>query len=312
MKRFACLLFGLWLVLLPRHAHAHDFEPGVLVLVETAPHRFDVAWSQPIDSRGAPSGVELELPAGCRRADDTLDCGADPLAGTIRFRGMHASRMQVIVIVEWADGQRFERLVTGVSPEVEVRAGPGRDARTWISFGIEHIVSGLDHLAFVLGLFLVVGKGRHLILTITAFTLAHSLTLALAVTGLLLLPSRAVEATIAASVVLVAREGLHDRETAVRRYPWLVAALFGLVHGLGFASALADIGLPRGATVFALSFFNVGVEIGQLAIVALCFALTRVGARLADRLPMRRLACYSLGGAGAFWCIERALAIVAR
>jgi hypothetical protein len=148
MKRFACLL-RLWLGCRAR-ARAR-FEPGVLVLVETAPHRFDVAWSQPIDSRGAPSGVELELPAGCRRADDTLDCGADPLAGTIRFRGMHASRMQVIVIVEWADGQRFERLVTGVSPEVEVRAGPGRDARTWIR-SVSSTRKRPRSSAFVLGL----------------------------------------------------------------------------------------------------------------------------------------------------------------
>jgi hypothetical protein len=310
MKRAFALFVALWLLALPSIARAHDFEPGVLVLVETAPHRFDVAWSQPIDSRGAPSGVELELPDTCRYADATLDCGNAPLAGRIRFRGMHSSRTQVIVIVEWAGGERLERLVTGASPELEVGAGPGRDAGAWLLLGVEHIATGFDHLAFVIGLLLVVGLDRRLIATITAFTLAHSLTLALSVSGLLQLPSRAVEATIAASVVLVAREGMGDRETAVRRFPWLVAAIFGLVHGLGFASALRDLGLPRGATGFALLFFNLGVELGQLAIVALCFVLVRVGARAAERLPVRTMLSYVLGSAGAFWCIERAAAIV--
>lgn len=310
--RFFTFVVTLWLLALPVVAHAHDFEPGVLVLVETAPHRFDVAWSPPIDSRGAPSGVELEPPAGCVLGDATLDCGARPLAGTLRFRGMHASRMQVIVIVEWADGDRFERLVTGKQPEIEIGGGPGRDAATWVALGVEHIATGFDHLAFVIGLLLVVGTNRRAIATITAFTVAHSLTLALSVSGILLLPPRAVEATIAASVVLVAREGLDDRETAVRRYPWLVAALFGLVHGLGFASVLVDLGLPRGSTAYALFFFNVGVELGQLAVVGLSFAIARAGARVAERLPIRKTVCYLLGGTGAFWCIERAVAIVAR
>lgn len=313
MKRWLVLIAMLALFAAPRPAWAHDFEPGVLVLVETAPHRFDVAWSQPIDSRGAPSGVELELPDACQQREAVLDCGVAPLAGTIRFRGMHSSRIQVIVIVEWADGERFERLVDGRSPELVIGGGPGRDAKAWLLLGIEHIATGFDHLAFIVGLILVVGldRLRRLVATITAFTVAHSLTLALSVTGLLQLPTRPVEATIAASVVLVAREALHDRETAVRSYPWLVAALFGLVHGLGFASALAEVGLPRGATAFALFFFNVGVELGQLAVVVLCLASGRALARAPARWPLRRGVCYALGGAGAFWCIERAVAIVA-
>ena len=319
MRRILSLLATLWLLSCPGSAFAHDFEPGVLVLVETSPHRYDVAWSAPIDSSGAPAGVELDLPAACTYAGDTLDCGTAPLAGTIRFHGMHASRMQVVVIVEWASGERLERIVTGARPELAVGA-PVRDGRGFFVLGIEHIATGLDHIAFLVGLLLVVGfdgattraRIRRVVATITAFTLAHSLTLGLAATRLLLLPSRPVEATIAASVVLVAREGLQDRETAVRRYPWLVAAIFGLVHGLGFAGALADLGLPQSSRPLALLLFNLGVEVGQLAIVLVCFLAAAALARVAARLRLRAVLCYTLGGAGALFCIERVAAMVAR
>jgi len=311
MKRlFAIICATIALLARPGVAAAHDFEPGVLVLKESAPHRFDVAWSPPIDSRGAPAGVALTFPAPCSYAGALLDCGAAPLQGTIGFDGMHGSRMQVIVIIEWAGGDTLERLVTGADPRVVVGGVPGREMFVWLQLGVKHIATGFDHLAFVLGLLLVVGCNRRLVTTITAFTLAHSFTLALAATGNLSLASRPVEATIAASVVLVAREGLHDRATAARRYPWLVAAIFGLVHGLGFAGVLNDLGLPRDSSALALVLFNVGVELGQLAAVLLAFGLARVAGERLQRPALRQLACYGLGSAGAAWCIERTLEIV--
>jgi hypothetical protein len=311
MRRFLVAV-ALFLALLSSSAgaRAHDFEPGVLVLVETTAGRFDIAWSEPVDSQGSPGGVRAVFPQGCTHEAKVLDCGG-PLRGTISFEGMHESRMQVIVIVKWLDGTAFERLVGAKEPRIEVAPGPGRDAFTWISLGIEHIGIGFDHIAFVIGLLLVVGFNRRLVATITAFTAAHSVTLALAATGTLELPSRSVEAAIAASVVLVAREGMHDRQTFARRWPWLVALLFGLVHGLGFAGALGELGLPRDGAAFALLFFNVGVELGQLALVALAFVLVAIaGKRLRNDPRPRLAACYVVGGLGAWWWVERTIGIL--
>ena len=176
--------------------------------------------------------------------------------------------------------------------------------------GFEHILGGIDHLFFVAGLLFLVGFRRRLIWTITAFTLAHSVTLALSVLGVVTLRSAPVEACIALSIVLVATEALRDRETLARRLPALVSFLFGLVHGLGFAGALKDIGLPESHLPLALLTFNVGVELGQLAMVLLAFVLVRLP--LPDRyfVLARRPALYMVGGLAAFWSWERVAAIV--
>lgn len=290
---------------------AHDFEPGVLVLVESASGRFDIAWTPPVDAAGSGAEVRIGYPGDCAATGSVLECASGRLAGTVSFEGMHGSRMQTVVIVKWADGRTFERLVSSSAPAVEIPAEPRRDARTWLELGIEHIVTGFDHLAFVAGLFLIVGMTRKLALTITAFTAAHSITLALAATGVVQLPTRSVEAVIAMSIVLVAREALSDRPTLARRKPWLVAGLFGLVHGLGFAGALAEIGLPRGSTAFALFFFNLGVEIGQLGAVAVAAAVvTLAGARIREHRLARPAVCYAVGGLGAFWWVDRMVGIL--
>jgi hydrogenase/urease accessory protein HupE len=295
------------LVLSPS-ARAHDFSPGVLALTETAPGRFELAWTEPVDSSGAPAGVRIVYPAHCKLEARTLDCGAAGLVGELGFEGMRGARMQVVTVVKRLDGSARETLVTGAEPRLALSAPPS--GGLWLRLGVEHIVLGFDHLAFVLGLMLLTKSKRSLLLTITAFTLAHSLTLALAALDLVRLPSAAVEATIAASIVLVAREALGDAETLSRRAPWAVALLFGLVHGLGFAAALRELGLPERGLGWALFWFNLGVELGQLAVVALVIGIS---ALLASRLGARRwpklAASYLIGSLGAWWLLERAVGI---
>jgi len=192
----------------------------------------------------------------------------------------------------------------------EDKRGMGEVARAYTVLGVEHILTGFDHLMFVIALLFLVGFKRKLLFTITAFTLAHSLTLALSALGLLTLRSPPVEATIALSIVLVAAEALHKQQTLSRRWPAVVAFLFGLVHGLGFAGALQEIGLPQKHLAVALLTFNVGVEIGQLLFVAVA-----LGARaVLTRLPVPRrewmsyATPYAIGAVAMFWFVERVAA----
>lgn len=305
----ALLLAALWLVSSP--ARAHGLHPGVLTLTEQSPGVFTLAWTEPVDTSGAALPVELVFPEHCHRDATRLDCAPTGLHGTITMRGLTPGRVQVLALVQFADGRALETMLDAESPELHVDQSPGRSPTAWLWLGVEHVLGGLDHLAFVLGLLLVVGTHglRRLAATITAFTLAHSLTLALAATGTLVLPSAPVEATIAASVMLVAREATHDHPTLTRRAPWAVALAFGLVHGLGFAGALAEWGLPAGWVGWSLLWFNVGIELGQLAVVLVVVVLVRLAPhrRLA---PLRTVTAYAIGGLGAWWLLERTLAIL--
>jgi hypothetical protein len=190
----------------------------------------------------------------------------------------------------------------------------GEIARAYGLLGEEHILGGIDHLLFVLGLLFLVGLRRRLVLTITAFTVAHSLTLALSALDLLTLRPPPVEAVIALSIMLVAAEALHDKPTVSRRWPALVALIFGLVHGLGFAGALKEIGLPENHLTVALLTFNLGVEFGQLMVVALAaglaWALRRwLPAGHPAPLRARVAVLYGIGALAAFWTLERTAAI---
>jgi len=293
----------------PRRAAAHDATPGVLAIDETAPGRFALGWTPPVDGGGV-AAVTLTFPEPCVRTGDEVAC-RDGLRGTLRFADLPA-RALIVVTIRRLDGAVAEHLVHGDAPAIEL-AGRGRTGVAgWLGHGIEHILTGWDHLAFLLGLLLVLELrlDRRLLATLTAFTVAHSITLALAATDVVRVASAPVEASIAASVVLVAREALRDQPTALRRWPWLVAGAFGLVHGLGFAGALQAIDLPAGSLVTALVGFNVGVELGQLAVVLAVVAAARLLSRLVlDRHGgaawTYRGVCYALGGLGACWLIGR-------
>jgi hydrogenase/urease accessory protein HupE len=181
---------------------------------------------------------------------------------------------------------------------------------TYLLLGVEHILLGFDHLLFVLGLVLLIRRPRAVVVTVTAFTLAHSLTLAATTLGLVMVARKPVEVCIALSIVFLAREIVRQRESLARRLPALVALVFGLLHGFGFAAALAEIGLPEGEIPPALLAFNLGVEAGQLLVVAGAMAVLALVARLRAPLlpPLRLAAGYALGVVASAWLIERTLA----
>lgn len=305
MRIATCVLL---LALAPAAAQAHDFTPGALALREERPRVFRFRWRPPVDS-GTALEARPRFPRSCRAEGDLLSCR--DLSESIVIEGLRDPRVRVVVAIERLDGRRREHVLSADDPRVELEAHDG-SALAWTMLGAEHVLGGLDHLAFVLGLLLVTGLRRRIVLTITAFTVAHSLTLALAVLDVLRLPSAPVEATIAASIVLVAREALRppDDATWTRRAPWAVALVFGLVHGLGFAGALEEIGLPRDSLGRALLLFNAGVELGQLAVVGIAVGVAVLARRSARASAGRRALAYGLGALGAFWLVARTAAIV--
>jgi hypothetical protein len=304
--RFLALVIVL---LAPSLASAHGFRPGVLTLTEASPGVFAIAWTEPMDTR-YPVEVEVAFPDACLREGDRLDCTRDGLRGEIAFPGLASQRAPVTALVRFLDGRTIEAMVDPDDARLDIDAPPTASPRAWVEHGVHHIFSGIDHIAFLLGLLLVVGTAsfRRVVIAVSAFTVAHSITLALGATGLVKLHSPPVEAAIAASVVLVAYEAMHDRPTLTRRAPWAVAFGFGLVHGLGFASALTSAGLPTTHVALDLLAFNVGVELGQIAIVIAVVVAARVLPPTIVR--HRALACYAIGGAGAWWLLDRTLAIM--
>jgi hydrogenase/urease accessory protein HupE len=226
--------------------------------------------------------------------------------------GLSATLIDVLARVERSDGSTQIARLNPSAPEFIVEAAPtlAQVAATYLGLGIEHILFGFDHLLFVLALLLLVEGWRRLALTITAFTVAHSLTLVAATFHLVRLPPTVVEALIALSIVLVAVEIVRTRsgETGLTaRWPWLIAFVFGLLHGLGFAGALAEIGLPAGAIPEALLFFNFGVEFGQLLVTGIVLTSLRLARETGIRWPIWswRAATYAIGSLAAFWTIER-------
>lgn len=290
--------------------YAHGLRPGVLALAEQEPGVFAVAWTEPVDTAGGSSTVVVSYPESCRRSGARLECGEGGLQGPVRISGLDSTSASVSVQVRWSDGRTTDALVTAEAPSLDLRTPPASTWTAWSRLGVRHVLGGFDHLAFVLGLLLVVGASgwKRLVGTLTAFTAAHSVTLGLSVMGVVTLPQAPVEATIAASVVLVAREASHRRPTLTRRAPWAVALLFGLVHGLGFAGVVTELGLPRAHTLAALVGFNVGVELGQLAAVTVLLVASALLSRILGSTraaSSRTVLTTALGGVGAWWLIER-------
>ncbi|MNS11772.1 HupE / UreJ protein [compost metagenome] len=321
-----------WLLLLlgfmGLSAMAHESRPAYLELNETAAGRYDVLWRTPVLS-GMRLPIALRFAEGVRTVVDpvesqlndslierrVIEAGPAGLVGQrIEFVGLQASITDVLVRVARLDGSLTTTLVHPAQPWMEIAATPGMFsvAGAFLVHGIQHILGGFDHLLFVFGLLLLVGNGWMLVKTITAFTLAHSITLALAALGAVQLPCPPVEATIALSILLLAVEIVRKNRGDVSftiQWPWVVAFCFGLLHGFGFAGALAQIGLPQRDLPLALFTFNVGVEIGQLMFVAAVLSLRALLLRC--RLPRsallyaRSVAAYGLGTLAAFWFFER-------
>jgi len=246
-----------------------------------------------------------------------IGAGTGGLAGKrIEFVGLQATITDVLVRVQTLDGTHSTTLVHPSQPWVEIRAtlGPWAVAGAYLRLGIEHIWGGVDHLLFVLALLLLVRGWRRVVVTVTAFTVAHSITLAAATLGFVHVPQKPVEVTIALSIVFVASEIVHARQGRpglTERVPWVIAFTFGLLHGFGFASALSEVGLPQNAIPIALLFFNVGVEAGQLLFIAAVFTVTTLARQVASRIRIPqptwawRLAPYGIGGVAAFWMVQR-------
>lgn len=321
MKSVSPLLVTLAILLTAATARGHAIDQASLALTEVADGRFVVHWQIGSTTLAERLAEPARFPEPCHLSSGELDCGSTGLVGAIDFPWLAGSEARVIVQIDWRTGARLLRVIDGSTASLTVYGvPPGAGLRflrplavDYTRLGFEHILTGYDHLLFVLALTILVRRRRTLLATITAFTLAHSLTLACTVLGVLNLPSPPVEATIALSIVLVCIECVRPTASLAQRAPWLVTFAFGLLHGFGFASSLLSIGLPEQHVPVALAFFNVGVELGQLAAIALV-ALARV---LVERLGMQRAwlsrgVVYAMGGTAAFWSIERCLALFAR
>ncbi len=313
------LLVVLGVSLFAPRAAAHSIDSAILTLTEVADGKFTIDWQST-----AKTLHELREPAlypkSCRKQGAQLDCGPLGLAGTIEFPWLEHSESRVIVLIDWIHGSRLLRVVNNRSPSLGVYGVPTSAglrflepiAVDYTSLGVEHILLGFDHLMFVLAVTILVRSRKALVLAITAFTLAHSLTLAATVLGWLTLPSAAVETTIALSIVLACAECLRPSDSLAHRAPWLVTFAFGLLHGMGFASALLETGLPEQHVPSALLFFNVGVELGQLAAVAVFIAAGWLVTRLEKRPAWStRAFVYAMGSVAAYWSLERAVAMFA-
>jgi hydrogenase/urease accessory protein HupE len=302
------------LALLAAAAWAHEMTLAELELREAAHGEFYWQWTA-TNERAAGSDLTPVWPEGCHAEGNLLRCGEAGLQGTLGMEGVGQRYSAALVKVYWKDGPSRVYTLTAAQPTVHLYGaaddlrGRGEIASAYTVLGIEHILTGFDHLMFVIGLLFLVGFNRRLLLTITAFTAAHSVTLACSALGLLTLRPPPVEATIALSIMLVAGEALRQRQTLARRWPALVAFLFGLVHGLGFAGALKDIGLPEQHLWVALLTFNVGVEIGQLMTVAAAWLVYRAVRRLTLAPPARQAALYMIGAMAAYWSLARVVAI---
>lgn len=312
---FSNLLLTVLLLLSPL-ASAHEMSMAEMELRETSVGEFFWQWSAASDKRRPISEeLKVEWPEGCTAAATALHCGKEGLKGKLSIHGVGKAYSAVLVKVFWRDGESRVYTLTGGQPSVQL-FGSADDhrsvseiAKAYTVLGVEHILGGIDHLLFVFGLLFLVGFQRQLLWTITAFTAAHSITLASAALGLLTLRSPPVEATIALSIVLVAGEALHQRMTLARRWPVVLAFLFGLVHGLGFAGALKEIGLPDNYLPTALLCFNIGVELGQLLTVAVAWAIWRALRNVPQAMLIRTPTLYGIGSIAAYWSWLRIAAI---
>lgn len=314
---------------LAQTANAHRFAPSLLKINEIADQQYNMVWKTP--AQGV-SNIPLrpEWPESCEvknvsepQMEGTgkvsswqLHCsglGEDGLVGeTLGVSGLGANQASAMVMVNLLDGRQYQQVLNAEQPEfvVPAESSAGEVMSDYTVLGAEHIWGGIDHLLFVFGLLLLVGGGKRLLWTITAFTLGHSITLSLVTLGYFDYPVALVEFAIALSIFVLAVELTRtQRHDVLWRNPWWLAGGFGLLHGMGFAGALAETGLPQGNLPLALLFFNVGIEIGQIAfillILAAWFLVRKPLAPWQDRLLP--VPVYILGALSAMWCIERGL-----
>ncbi|QDG77625.1 HupE/UreJ family protein [Labrenzia sp. PHM005] len=333
MKRF---FFGLLILLSGSigapQVHGHALQPGYLELQYVDGDQWRVLWRKP-GVRGHPMAIGTDLPENCDRRsapDPAFDgtawvvqwvtvCPGGLAGGTIAIPGLDATQTDVLVRFELAsDKSATQRLTPGL-PSFVIPADPGffEILRSYFALGVDHILEGLDHLLFVFALLLLIREKWKLVGAVTAFTIAHSITMAISTLGVFTLPGPPVEAVIALSIMFLASELLqrnNDEDRLTEKFPWIVSFSFGLLHGFGFAGALAEIGLPDDDVPLALLSFNLGVEAGQLLFIA-CILVTAALLKMFMPALIRAMrtpghigstsVAYGIGSLSAFWFVER-------
>lgn len=324
MRLLLVILAGLcWMIGLSPIAAAHEVNPAFLELTETEFGQFDVVWKQPIkdgrrlkldpvfpeDCEASP--IALEGAVGAVVSRWTLSCALNE--GEIRVDGLDRTLTDVFVQIHRIDGSVASVVLKPAAAAFELgEETSSAPLLAYFRIGVDHIIFGYDHLLFVLGLCLLV-RPSQLLLTVTAFTVAHSITLGLSTLAGITLPGPPVESVIALSLILLAREAItlqRGGRSLTSQYPWAIAFGFGLIHGFGFAGALADIGLPKDQEIWALLLFNLGVEAGQVAFV-IALAVLAAGLTYVARNWLSRgkiAAAYLVGVSGTIWLVERVVA----
>jgi hydrogenase/urease accessory protein HupE len=309
--------------------YAHEVRPGYLELREITSQKYEVFWKQP--ARGdlvlklrpvfpadcvVNTGNRESIP-GALLTRGTLTCEQDLAGQEITISGLSATLTDVLLRIHYTDGTMETHLLRPASPTVEIGGNVGILSRSgaYLILGIEHIIQGIDHLLFVLGLVLIVSDRWMLLKTITSFTLAHSITLAIATLGYASAPMLPLNAAIALSILFLGPEIVRSwrGETSFTiRHPWIVAFVFGLLHGFGFATGLTEMGLPQAEIPLALLLFNIGVEVGQVSFVVLILLLERSFKVLEVKWPVwvKLIPGYAVGSLGAFWFIQRTLLLI--
>ncbi|MDT0553458.1 HupE/UreJ family protein [Urechidicola vernalis] len=303
---------------------AHEVRPGYFSVLQVNDSIYQVTWKVPAMGDAIPKiyprvpetweklGEQQNLMSGNLRRTFDFKITEPIEGGLIRFDGQEKTLIDILLTIRLQNGNQYSVMIKPSNPRYTIPKEPSKYevVKTYLVLGVEHILIGIDHLFFVLALLLITVGFRKLIKTVTAFTIAHSITLSLSALGVVGLPGPPVEAVIALSIVFLAVELTkhYKGETGLTmKYPWVVAFTFGLLHGFGFAGALADIGLPQAEIPLALLFFNVGVEVGQILFILAVLGFIFLMKRLKKSWPswIQQVTPYAIGSVAAFWLIER-------
>ncbi|MBT4494473.1 MAG: HupE/UreJ family protein [Gammaproteobacteria bacterium] len=299
-------------------SNSHEVRPALLTIVQKSEFTYEAVFKQPqVQGRFLNLGIttnceenltDARTSSSALQETFTLTC-TEPLA-SIEIEGLQNTLIDTMITIEDLQGLRKNHLVTGREPRVNTASGASTPV--YFVLGMEHLFFGIDHVLFVLLLLYLVKGWRNLIKVVTSFTVAHSITLGLSAFNVVSVSQPPVEALIALSILLLAAEALREDTSLIHEKPWLITFVFGLLHGLGFAGALAEIGLPQASAVMALFLFNIGIEVGQLVIIAaaltLVFGVTRIG--LQPRPALAMIPVYVIGGLSCYWFIDRTLLVL--
>ena len=310
------VILGLICAVLVSPVFSHEFSPAHLIIEEDADFEYEVTWMYPIRNLGP---VNLTLPNDCQSNSletfqeskylsekISLQCSDSIKGKDIFIKGLSILN-DALVTIKFLDGERYEGLISVKDSKLTIPQELQVFPTGYFMLGVEHLIGGPDHLLFVFGLLFIVFGWQNLIKTITAFTLAHSITLGLSVLEIVSLPSATIEALIALTIIYLALEIKDERNN--KSTPWLMAFGFGLLHGFGFAGALSEIGIANEQLLLSLLFFNIGIEIGQLIMIPLFLISIWLLQKVKFNFSVTKLSSYAIGGMGSFWLIERVLGI---